>query len=179
MLSPGAEPVRLPVPGADDPRVLTLRNLDDMDAILREADSATVEHALVIGAGYIGLEMAEAFEGRGLKVTLVERLPHVLSVADPEMVFLQEDDADCGLVTGKCPACCLPVVLADLDRLSLIAAGRTRRLADAIKELDPEMKLSSIDSRGSLVWPGNHALAEDGDHWRCQYGRRQWRYDRL
>ena len=92
VLSPGAEPVRLPVPGADDPRVLTLRNLDDMDAILREADSATVEHALVIGAGYIGLEMAEAFEGRGLKVTLVERLPHVLSVADPEMVFpLQEE----------------------------------------------------------------------------------------
>lgn len=92
VLSPGAEPVRLPVPGADDPRILTLRNLDDMDAILREADSATVEHALVVGAGYIGLEMAEAFEGRGLKVTLVERLPQVLSVADPEMVFpLQEE----------------------------------------------------------------------------------------
>ena len=92
VLSPGAEPVRLPVPGADDPRVLTLRNLEDMDAILREADAATVEHAVVVGAGYIGLEMAEAFEGRGLKVTLVERLPQVLSVADPEMVYpLQEE----------------------------------------------------------------------------------------
>jgi NADPH-dependent 2,4-dienoyl-CoA reductase/sulfur reductase-like enzyme/rhodanese-related sulfurtransferase len=92
VLSPGAEPVRPPVPGADDPRVLTLRNLDDMDAILRAADSATVEHAVVVGAGYIGLEMAEAFEGRGLKVTLVERLPQVLSVADPEMVVpLQEE----------------------------------------------------------------------------------------
>jgi len=92
VLSPGAEPVRLPVPGADDPRVLTLRNLEDMDAILVEADSASVEHAVVVGAGYIGLEMAEAFEGRGLKVTVVERLPQVLSVADPEMVFpLQEE----------------------------------------------------------------------------------------
>lgn len=92
ILSPGAEPVRLPVPGADDPRVLTLRNLGDMDAILSAADSATLEHAVVVGGGYIGLEMAEAFEGRGLKVTLVERLPQVLSVADPEMVFpLQEE----------------------------------------------------------------------------------------
>ena len=92
VLSPGAEPVRLPVPGADDPRVLTLRNLEDMDAILRAADDATLAHAVVVGAGYIGLEMAEAFEGRGLKVTVVERLPQVLSVADPEMVFpLQEE----------------------------------------------------------------------------------------
>ena len=92
VLSPGAEPVRLPVPGADDPRVLTLRNLEDMDAILRAADDATIAHAVVVGAGYIGLEMAEAFEGRGLKVTVVERLPQVLSVADPEMVFpLQEE----------------------------------------------------------------------------------------
>ena len=89
VLSPGAEPVRPPVPGADDPRVLTLRNLEDMDAIIRAADRA--EHAVVVGGGYIGLEMAEAFEGRGLKVTVVERLPQVLSVADPEMVFpLQE-----------------------------------------------------------------------------------------
>ncbi len=92
VLSPGAEPVRLPVPGADDPRVLTLRNLEDMDAIISAADSATVEHALVIGGGYIGLEMAEAFAGRGLKVTLVERLPQVLSVADPEMVTPLQDE---------------------------------------------------------------------------------------
>ncbi|HWQ08032.1 MAG TPA: FAD-dependent oxidoreductase, partial [Holophaga sp.] len=91
VLSPGAAPIRLPVPGVDDPRVLTLRNLEDMDAILRAADSAAIEHAVVIGAGYIGLELAEAFEGRGLKVTVVEKLPHVLGIADPEMVFpLQE-----------------------------------------------------------------------------------------
>jgi NADPH-dependent 2,4-dienoyl-CoA reductase/sulfur reductase-like enzyme/rhodanese-related sulfurtransferase len=92
VLSPGAEPVRPPVPGADDPRVLTLRNLEDMDAIISAADSASIEHAVVVGGGYIGLEMAEAFEGRGLKVTVVERLPQVLSVADPEMVYpLQEE----------------------------------------------------------------------------------------
>lgn len=92
VLSPGAEPVRLPIPGAEDPRVLTLRNLEDMDAILRAADGAAIEHAVVIGAGYIGLELAEAFEGRGLKVTVVERLPQVLSVADPEMVVLLQEE---------------------------------------------------------------------------------------
>jgi len=92
VLSPGAEPVRPPVPGAGDPRVLTLRNLEDMEAILAAADGASVERAVVVGAGYIGLEMAEAFDGRGLEVVVVERLPQVLSVADPEMAFpLQEE----------------------------------------------------------------------------------------
>lgn len=86
VLSPGAEPVRIPVPGAEDPRVLTLRNLEDMDAILAAMDQATRRRVVLVGAGYIGLELAEAFRHRGLEVTVVERLPQVLAVADPEMV---------------------------------------------------------------------------------------------
>jgi len=86
VLSPGAEPVRLPVPGAGDPRVLTLRNLEDMDAILAAMDQATRRRVVLVGAGYIGLELAEAFRHRGLEVTVVERLNQVLAVADPEMV---------------------------------------------------------------------------------------------
>jgi NADPH-dependent 2,4-dienoyl-CoA reductase/sulfur reductase-like enzyme/rhodanese-related sulfurtransferase len=84
ILSPGAEPVRPPIPGVDDARIRTLRNMGDMDAILAAMQGAS--RALVAGAGYIGLEMAEAFRHRGLEVVLVERLPQVMSVADPDMV---------------------------------------------------------------------------------------------
>jgi NADPH-dependent 2,4-dienoyl-CoA reductase/sulfur reductase-like enzyme/rhodanese-related sulfurtransferase len=99
VLSPGAEPVRPPIPGADHGRVFTLRNLGDMDAILQVlADGGGTARALLVGAGFIGLELAEQLRHRGLAVTLVEKLPHVLSVADPEMVVpVQEELAAQGV----------------------------------------------------------------------------------
>lgn len=84
VLSPGAEPIRPPLPGIGDPRIRSLRNLGDMDAILQAMEGAT--RALVVGAGYIGLEMAEAFRQRGLEVVLVEKLDQVMGVADADMV---------------------------------------------------------------------------------------------
>jgi NADPH-dependent 2,4-dienoyl-CoA reductase/sulfur reductase-like enzyme/rhodanese-related sulfurtransferase len=86
VLSPGAEPIRPPLAGMSDPRVLTLRNLEDMDRVLEIADKTRPLTALVVGGGYIGLEMAEAFVHCGASVVVVERLPHVMGVADPEMV---------------------------------------------------------------------------------------------
>jgi NADPH-dependent 2,4-dienoyl-CoA reductase/sulfur reductase-like enzyme/rhodanese-related sulfurtransferase len=86
VLSPGAEPLRPPIPGIENPRVRTLRSLEDMDAILEALHSAPSLPVLVVGAGYIGLEMAEALRMRGLDVVLVEKLRHVMGVADPEMV---------------------------------------------------------------------------------------------
>ena len=86
VLSPGAEPIRPPIAGVNDPRVLTLRNMGDMDRIIEIVDRARPLSALVVGGGYIGLEMAEAFVHRGASVVVVERLPQVMGVADPEMV---------------------------------------------------------------------------------------------
>jgi NADPH-dependent 2,4-dienoyl-CoA reductase/sulfur reductase-like enzyme/rhodanese-related sulfurtransferase len=98
VLSPGAAPVLPPLPGARDPRVLTLRNLADMDAILAAVRDAAQGRCLVVGAGYIGLEMTEALRQRGLQVTVVERLEQVMAVADPEMTFpLQEELARQGV----------------------------------------------------------------------------------
>ena len=92
VLSPGAEPIRPGIPGADGEQIFTLRNMGDMDAILAGLPKDPAGRALVVGAGYIGLELAEQFRHRGLPVTLVERLPHVMGVADPEMTFpLQEE----------------------------------------------------------------------------------------
>ena len=86
VLSPGAAPIRPPLPGIDSKRVLTLRNMADMDAIIRLLDEEKPETATVIGGGYIGLEMVEALVHRGVHVSLVELLPQVMGPADPEMV---------------------------------------------------------------------------------------------
>lgn len=85
ILSPGAEPIRPPIPGSDSPGVFTLRSLADMDAIKRVVDEQRPAHSVVIGGGYIGLEMAEALRQRGVGVTLVELSSQVMGTVDPEM----------------------------------------------------------------------------------------------
>ena len=82
VLSPGATPVRPPLPGGE--RMLTLRDIDDVDAAMAEL-TVTPNSALVIGAGFIGLEMVENLVHRGLAVTLVELGDQVLPPLDPEM----------------------------------------------------------------------------------------------
>jgi NADPH-dependent 2,4-dienoyl-CoA reductase/sulfur reductase-like enzyme/rhodanese-related sulfurtransferase len=87
VLSPGAEAIRPGIPGIQHERIFTLRNMGDMDAILAAVSKPVIGRALVVGAGFIGLELAEQLHHRGLPVTLVEKLPHVLGVADREMTF--------------------------------------------------------------------------------------------
>jgi NADPH-dependent 2,4-dienoyl-CoA reductase/sulfur reductase-like enzyme/peroxiredoxin family protein/TusA-related sulfurtransferase/rhodanese-related sulfurtransferase len=83
ILAPGAAPLRPPLPGIDDARILTLRNLQDMDRI--KAAAATAARVLVIGAGFIGLEMAEQLKRIGKVVTLAEAADQVLPPLDPEI----------------------------------------------------------------------------------------------
>ncbi len=85
ILSPGAEPVRPGLPGGDLPCVFTLRTLNDMDAIKARVDREACDRAVVVGGGYIGLEMTEALVERGLKVSLVELAAQVMGPMDPEM----------------------------------------------------------------------------------------------
>ncbi len=86
VLSPGAEPIRPPIPGADGKLVFTLRGMADMDAIKQAIDANKPAHAVVVGGGYIGLEMTEALRQRNIGVTLVELARQVFIPADPEMV---------------------------------------------------------------------------------------------
>jgi len=82
ILSPGASPVRPPIPGIE--RALALRNLEDTDALVEAVRDAKT--AVVIGGGFIGLEMAENLVHRGLQTAIVEATSQVMAPLDPEMV---------------------------------------------------------------------------------------------
>src|SRR5574337_522144 len=83
LYAPGATPIRPPLPGVDHPRIFTLRSLADSDRI-KQAVDAGARTAVVVGGGFIGLEMAENLKRRGLDVALVELLPQVMPPLDPE-----------------------------------------------------------------------------------------------
>lgn len=85
LLSPGAEPVRPPIPGIDSDRILTLRNMSDMDRIIEKIEQTSARKAVVIGAGFIGLEIAENLHERGIAPAVVEKLDQVLAPVDREI----------------------------------------------------------------------------------------------
>jgi CoA-dependent NAD(P)H sulfur oxidoreductase len=88
VVASGADPVRPPVPGLGHPRVFTIRSLDEAIELRRLLDGGTVRRAVVVGAGYIGLETAEALAGAGLEVEVVEALPRVLATVDEPVADL-------------------------------------------------------------------------------------------
>ncbi len=92
ILSPGAEPVRPPIPGINSDRIFTLRNVPDTDLINDFIDKHKPKRAVIVGAGYIGLEMAENLRLRGMLVAVVEMVDQVLPVMDKEMTcFIQQE----------------------------------------------------------------------------------------
>ncbi|QZT35988.1 FAD-dependent oxidoreductase [Halosquirtibacter xylanolyticus] len=88
VLSPGAKPVIPPIPGINSPKILTLRNVEDTDRIKEFVDKVAPKKAVVIGAGFIGLEMAENLHHRNIQVSVVEAAPQVMNMIDPEMASI-------------------------------------------------------------------------------------------
>ena len=82
VIGTGAEPIRPPIPGLDLPGVFLLHSMDDSFAVARFLDTQRPRRALIIGAGYIGLEMADALRNRGLAVTVAEQASAVLPTVD-------------------------------------------------------------------------------------------------
>jgi NADPH-dependent 2,4-dienoyl-CoA reductase/sulfur reductase-like enzyme/rhodanese-related sulfurtransferase len=82
VLSPGAEPIRPPLPGINLPGIFTLRNVTDTDFIKQYVDQHKKGRAVVIGAGFIGLEMAENLHDLGMKVSIIEMGNQVLAPVD-------------------------------------------------------------------------------------------------
>ncbi|WP_436739478.1 FAD-dependent oxidoreductase [Streptomyces sp. BBFR102] len=85
VIATGARPVRPPLPGIDAPGVHGVQTLDDGQALLDTLREAKGRRAVVVGAGYIGVEMAEALLRRDYEVTLLNRAPQPMATLDPDM----------------------------------------------------------------------------------------------
>ncbi|GAB2491097.1 FAD-dependent oxidoreductase [Alkalibacterium psychrotolerans] len=99
ILSPGARAFIPPIKGLDEAEnVFTLRNIPDLDKIMKRMDGMNVKKAAVVGAGFIGIEMAENLKHLGIEVTIIEKAPHVLPPLDEEMAaFVQNELKEQGI----------------------------------------------------------------------------------
>ncbi len=84
ILAQGGRPIAPDLPGANNDHVFTLWTLEDMDKITYHLEERNPKTAVVVGGGFIGLEMVEALVKRGLKVSVVEKMPHVMSIMEAE-----------------------------------------------------------------------------------------------
>ncbi|MEO7555970.1 MAG: FAD-dependent oxidoreductase [Acidimicrobiales bacterium] len=85
LIGTGATPIRPDLPGIDLPFVRGVQTLADAAALLQHATATGCKHVVVVGGGYIGLEMAEAFVERGMRVVVVEKAAHVMATLDADM----------------------------------------------------------------------------------------------
>lgn len=92
VLSPGAKPIRPNLPGIDSEKIFTVRNISDIDKIKKYVDNTLTGSAIVIGGGFIGIEMAENLRERGMNVTLIEAAPHVLAPFDSDFSNIIEKE---------------------------------------------------------------------------------------
>jgi NADPH-dependent 2,4-dienoyl-CoA reductase/sulfur reductase-like enzyme len=146
LLATGSTPVRPPLPGADDPDVMTLWTMGDMDAIKARAEE-DVKRAVVVGGGFIGLEAAENLRHRGVEVTLVELLPQVLPAIDPEMAaWLHKELGQNGVALR---------LGAAVERFSRDLKGQLRVHLKGGEALETELVVMSVGVRP------NSALARD------------------
>lgn len=90
VLAPGAKPLLPPIKGIDSKKILTLRNMNDMDKIKKEIEENKVKRSVVIGGGYVGVETAENLQHLGIETTLVEAAPNILAPFDGEMANILE-----------------------------------------------------------------------------------------
>ena len=131
VLCTGAEPVRPPIPGADDPRVDVLRNIPDMDQIIAHLDSGATS-AVVVGGSYIGLELTEAFRARGLQTTVIERTERLMPWLDPEMTRILDYHVSTQDVDLRLGTAALAVRRTEDDRLVLDLSDGTSLETDVV-----------------------------------------------
>jgi NADPH-dependent 2,4-dienoyl-CoA reductase/sulfur reductase-like enzyme/rhodanese-related sulfurtransferase len=131
VLSPGAAPIRPPMPGIDLPGIFAVRTIADSVGIRSWIAERRPRGALVVGGGFIGLEMAENLARRGLAVTVLEKLPQVMPPLDPEMAepvrrHLVEQGVTVHLGDG------LARFAEEGERIAAITDGGTRLTADMV-----------------------------------------------
>jgi NADPH-dependent 2,4-dienoyl-CoA reductase/sulfur reductase-like enzyme len=143
IVTSGGVPTRPPVAGLDDPRVFTVRTLEDAVSLRSLLDAGRIGRVLVVGAGYIGLEMAEALVARGSSVTVVEALDQVMPNLDAPAAALVEQEVRRQGVDLR-----LGTRLAKLRRTgdSLVA-----RAGDAAHTVDAVVLATGVRANSSLA----------------------------
>ena len=151
LLATGSMPVRPPLPGLDDPDVMTLWTMSDMDAIKARAEG-DVRRAVVVGGGFIGLEAAENLRHRGVEVTLVELSPQVLPAAvDAEMAtWLHSELAQNGVKLR---------LGAAVERFARDANGRLSVCLQGGEALEADLVVLSVGVRPNTVLARDAGLA--------------------
>ena len=160
VVAAGGSPAMPPIPGLEHPRVFGVRTLGDAIGLRSLLDAGRIGHALVVGAGYIGLEMAEALVARGVHVTQVELLPRVMPNLDAPLAELVAAEVlghgvDLRLGTG------LRAVRADADGL-IAQVGADALTVDAVIVATGVRPAATVAAdAGALTGPGGALLVDD------------------
>lgn len=137
ILAQGGLPVTPPIEGAASPHVFTLWTLEHMDAIDTFIKERRPKKATIVGGGFIGLEMAEALAKRGIHVSVVEKMPHVMTIMDPEFAgFIEEELLSYGVDVHK--------------NVGVTGIEKSRVILDDGSKIDSDMVLLSIGVRPTL-----------------------------
>jgi NADPH-dependent 2,4-dienoyl-CoA reductase/sulfur reductase-like enzyme len=160
VVAAGGTPTRPPVPGLDDPHVFTVRTLEDAIRLRSLLDAGHVGRALVVGAGDIGLEMADALTARGVTVTVAEQLPRVMPNLDPELAALVEEEvrrhgADLRLGAG------LESVRRTADGLEALVNGTVVAVDAVVVASGVRAESNVAAAAGALTGPGGALLVDD------------------
>ncbi len=148
ILAQGGNPIRPALPGADSAHVFTLWTVPDVDRMQAFLLREQPRHAVVVGGGFIGLEMAEAFRARGLDTTLVELQPTVMSQMDPEFG---------AQIAGECELHAV-TVCTSTGLVAIHADARTVELTDG-RRIPADLVLLSIGVRPELTLAAQAGLA--------------------
>jgi NADPH-dependent 2,4-dienoyl-CoA reductase/sulfur reductase-like enzyme len=156
VLATGAVPRRPPIPGIDAQGVYGVQTLDDGEAVLRGLEAGGVRRAVVVGGGYIGVEMAEAMLRRGLDTTLVDRGAEPMDTLDPDMGRLVREAMEklgVAVVGG-----------AEVREFRTDTAGRVRAVATDNAEYPADLVVLGLGTRPAT------ALAQDAGLPLGEYG---------
>ncbi|WP_298455151.1 FAD-dependent oxidoreductase [uncultured Cellulomonas sp.] len=166
LLAPGAVAVRPPVDGLDHPAVHALRTVPDLDALTARVASLPADgprRAVVVGAGFIGLEAVEALVERGLEVTLVELADHVLPPLDAELAPLLADELRAHGVALHLGVSASAITSTD-DGGALVALSDGTRLAADVVVVNVGVRPASDLARDAGLRLGARgAITVDGD----------------
>ena len=168
ILSPGAAPIRPPMEGADNARVFTLRNIPDTIKIREYVEEEFPASAVVVGGGYIGVEMAENLKNAGVAVTIVELADHVIAPLDYDMAcdvhrYLKEKGVGLILKNGvqaikeECGKLKLTLSDGEIETDMVIMAVGVRPDTALAKDAGLE-----LNKRGAIV-VNEHMLTSDPD----------------